>query len=401
MAQKFVPEEQTLIAADANIVRQDLNLSDPSTIKGSQGVDPELDKKATENVAQLISFAADDHQAQARSKAAIEEFGLELQRKTAQQSSMLKRPVKEMSKRSDEGGEVVNALVDLKMTVEDLDPAKFDFSAGWFSRLMGHLPGIGTPLKRYFSRFETSQTIINAVIKSLEKGREQLKRDNITLSEDQKKMRDLTLRIEKAIKLAQIMDAKLGYHAERELSGDEAKVKFINEELLFPLRQRIVDLQQQLAVAQQGIIAIEVIMRNNNELVRGVNRALNVTVSALEVAVTVAVALNDQKIVLDKIDALNATTNELIRGTAARLKTQGVEIHKRAAGSQIDMEALRAAFTDIRAAMEDLSRFRTDALPKMASTILEMDKVTEETEQTIQKLEKGNRVKPSFHLDVD
>ena len=71
-------------------------------------------------------------------------------------------------------------------------------------------------------------------------------------------------------------------------------------------------------------MATAIVVRNNGELVRGVNRALDVTVSALQVAVTVALGLANQKIVLDKVTALNATTTGLIAGTAERLRTQGL-----------------------------------------------------------------------------
>ena len=55
---------------------------------------------------------------------------------------------------------------------------------------------------------------------------------------------------------------------------------FVRDELLFTVRQRVMDLQQQLAVTLQGIVATEIIVRNNKELIRGVDRALTVTVSA-------------------------------------------------------------------------------------------------------------------------
>lgn len=103
----------------------------------------------------------------------------------------------------------------------------------------------------------------------------------------------------------------------------EERVKFITEEVLFPLRQRVMDLQQMLVVNQQGIMAIEVVIRNNKELIRGVDRARNVTVSALKISVTVASALYNQRIVLKKIELLNQTTNTLISGTSKMLKDQG------------------------------------------------------------------------------
>ncbi|CAM3994217.1 hypothetical protein VRRI112168_09685 [Vreelandella rituensis] len=101
--------------------------------------------------------------------------------------------------------------------------------------------------------------------------------------------------------------------------ADDPRRRFLEEELLFPLRQRIVDLQQQLAVSQQGVLALEVIICNNRELMRGVDRAINVTVSALTVAVTVAMAMAmaNQRLVLDRVEALNTTTSQMIGGPCA------------------------------------------------------------------------------------
>ena len=118
-------------------------------------------------------------------------------------------------------------------------------------------------------------------------------------------------------------------------------------------------------VNQQGILAIELVIRNNMELIRGVDRATNVTVSALQVAVTLALALANQKIVLEKIQAVNETTDKLIAGTAERLRTQGAEIHKMAVGHAASTSTtLKKAFVDIRAALDDISRFRQEALPQ-------------------------------------
>jgi uncharacterized protein YaaN involved in tellurite resistance len=285
--------------------------------------------------------------------------------------------------------------------VESLDPARFDFEPGWLSRVIGYFPGIGTPMKRYFSKYESAQSVIDAIINSLELGRDQLKRDNITLNEDQKRMRELTRKLEKSIKLAQLIDAKLQHTLERDISQEDPKHKFISEELLFPLRQRVIDLQQQLAVNQQGVLATELVIRNNKELARGVDRALSVTVNALQVAVTVALALANQKIVLDKVTALSETTSNLIANTAERLKTQGTEIHKQASASHLDMEKLKQAFADINEAMDEITKFRIESLPKMAETIIEMDKLTAEAEEKIKEKEKAKKVEPVVPIEVE
>lgn len=391
-------DSSSLHVPDVQELRKDLKLVEPGPSQNEHS--PELEEKAQQFANALVQLDPNNESKRAEVKNTVESIGFELQKDAARQSEMLKQPLHALAKKSEDGGEVAKSLIDLKMQVEDLDPGKLDLEAGWFTRTLGMIPGIGNPLKRYFSKYESAQTTIGAIIRSLENGREQLKRDNITLSTDQKRMRELTNKIERTIKLGQLVDQKLDYMVQRELSQDENKRKFVQEELIFTVRQRIMDLQQQLAVNQQGVLATEIIIRNNHELIRGVDRALNVTVSALQVAVTVAMALANQKIVLDKISAINQTTSNLIAGTAQRLKTQGAEIHKQASTTNIDMEALKGAFTDINAAMEDISTFRAKALPQMANTILEMDKLTSQAKQTIEKMERGNKAKPQISLEV-
>lgn len=361
----------------------------------------DLSSKADQIVRQLVEFDMASVDEELVRKEAVEHMGLDIQRKAAKQSSLLKQPIKALSQRSEDGGDVANALIGLKLKVEELDPGRFDFEPGWFSRIVGRLPGIGSPMKRYFTRYESAQTVIAAIIRSLENGRDQLLRDNVTLVDDQKQMRDLTHKLQMAVKLGQLIDQKLENVLQRETAQEDPKHRFISEELLFPLRQRIIDLQQQLAVNQQGVLASEIIIRNNKELARGVNRSLNVTVTALEVGVTVAMALANQKIVLEKVQSVSKTTSDLIAGTASRLKTQGVEIHKQASSAQLDISSLKSAFADIKIAMDDVSNFRVQALPQMAKAIQELDEVSAQAEESIKKMEDGNRVKPQIRIDIE
>jgi uncharacterized protein YaaN involved in tellurite resistance len=302
-----------------------------------------------------------------------------------------------LSRRSEDGGPVANALVDLKIQVEELDPARVDLSPGWFSRTLGLIPGIGTPMKRYFTRFESSQTVLEAIKQSLIEGQKQLQRDNITLSDDQDALKGLNQHLEQAIKLGQLVDLHLNAKMERET--DPERRQFLEEEILFPLRQRIQDLQQSVVVNQQGVVAIELIVRTNKELVRGVDRAVNTTLSALTVAVTVATAVAHQRIVLDKIKGVQKTTEDMIANTARMLRTNVAETNKLASSTQLDMNTLRQAFVDIRAALDDISTFRQRALPEMAKNILELDRMIDDQGRTIQKLEEGTRVSDSLSIE--
>ncbi|WP_373183277.1 toxic anion resistance protein, partial [Halomonas campaniensis] len=87
------------------------------------------------------------------------------------------------------------------------------------------------------------------------------------------------------------------------------------------------------------------------------------------VAVTVALAMANQRLVLDRVEALNATTSAMIGGTARTLRQQGVEIQQRASGAMLDMQALEQAFEDVMGAIDDLSRYRQEALPRLDAQI--------------------------------
>ena len=203
-------------------------------------------------------------------------------------------------------------------------------------------------------------------------------------------MRDLTKQLNEKVEMGTQLDEYLTNAIEKAKADgtDPDRVKFVEEEILLPLRQRLLDFEQMLAVNQQGIVAMEIIRRNNLELIRSVERAKTVTVSALRVAVTVASALYHQKIVLEKVNLLNETTNNMIAATSKMLKEQGAEIQKQAIESNISIDTMKQAFADTFAALEDISNYKQEALPRVRQTIDEFKALTEEGEKALQRIEK-------------
>jgi uncharacterized protein YaaN involved in tellurite resistance len=354
-------------------------------------------KKQADEVARRLAAIPPDRYDDAR--AAIDAAGGRVMQVASHQSDMLKGKLGPLMKKTEEGGPVAQALIALRDQVHELDPSGIDFSPGALSRFFGAVPVIGNPVRRYFNRFETGQGAINSVIKSLENGKAMLQNDDNILSSDQKAWRDNTKLLQTQIAYLRAVDAAL--EAQIPAIGDPEHQKFLKEEIQFPLRQRIQDLLQRLSVNQQGVLVTEVLIRNNRELVRGVDRALFVTVDALNIAVAAAMALANQKLVLDAVDALNTTTNTLIAGTAARLKSQGAEIQKRASATTLDVQVLRKAFEDINAAIEDVSNYRQKALPEMAKQILDLDASAREAEKVISRMERGDKAVVAHDLGLD
>ena len=138
-------------------------------------------------------------------------------------------------------------------------------------------------------------------------------------------------RLEQMIHISKSLDKQLEDKANELDATEPAKAKAIRETALFYTRQRTTDLLTQMAVTVQGYLALDLVKKNNVELVKGVDRASTTTVAALRTAVTVAQAMTNQKLVLEQISALNTTTANMIDTTGELLRTQTGAIHEQAA----------------------------------------------------------------------
>ena len=347
-----------------------------------------LRKIAENNVSEIMTLDIESLEKRKAILQSIESFGLDTMQNSAKKSSLLQVTVGNFSKMGEEGGAVTKGLIDLQREVKDLDPSMIDFAK------TGLLGQVFNPIRNYFAKYQKADSVIVDITESLEKGKITLKNDNTTLEIEQQSLRDLTKKLTKEIEMGTMMDEAVTNQIELAKVGNEdaEKIKFVTEEIQFPLRQRIMDMQQMLVVNHQGIIAMEVVIRNNKELIRGVDRAKNVTISAMKTAAIVASALYNQKIVLKKIEMLNATTNQLISGTSKMLKEQGAEIHKQSMETNISIETLKNSFLDIMSAIDDISKYKQEALPRMKETINQFKELAEKGEQQIQRLEKGHQL---------
>ncbi len=315
----------------------------------------------------------------------IEQFGVADMKACANSNAILQKRINSFQITGSENGQVAQDLAELTLKMKALDPSGIDFTK------TGVLGKIFNPVRAYFEKYKTADQEIGAIVESLNKGKKSLQNDNVTLELEEQSMRDITKKMQTNIELGLKLDDYLtkGIEKARLEMQDEEKIKFIEEEILYPLRQRIEDFQQIQVVSQQGIIAMEVLRRNNKELIRSVDRANNVTVTALRTAVTVAGALYNQKIVLEKVDALNQSTNKMIESTSKMLREQGVVIHKQASETALSTDVLKKAFEETFGALDDISNYKQEALPRMRQTIEDFRQMAEVGEKRISDMERG------------
>lgn len=345
----------------------------------------QIEGAVSDNVRHFLDVDLDDVQSRHDCVAAIEQFGMETLERSESKNAILQKRMYQFTKAGGESGEVSKGLTDLTIRMRDLDPSKVDFLK------TGKLGKIFNPARRYFERYRTADAEIAEIITSLDRGKKTLENDNTTLELEQLSMRQMTKQLAQNLEIGEQMDAALE-QAISQMTAEDAdaeKVRFLQEEVLYPLRQRVQDFQQLLVVDQQGIIAMEIIRRNNRELIRSVERAKLVTVQALRTAVTVAGALYDQKIVLEKVQALNAETERMIAATGTLLREQGAAVQKQASEASISAETLQQAFRDALQALDDISAYRQEALPRIKASVDTFKTMADEGEKRIKALEEG------------
>jgi uncharacterized protein YaaN involved in tellurite resistance len=338
-----------------------------------EGVKSKLDGVVDKYVAELV--AADTNSPEFGKKVdELTNMGRKQIADAANHSNrFLDRPVRAMDKEAGIGTD----LTKLRRTVEELDPGK----QGKLTaprKLFGIIP-FGGKMRGYFQKYQSAQTHIAEILKSLSSGKEELQMDNAAIGTERAAMWKTMGQLEQMIHISKALDAKLEEKANELDATDPAKAKAIRETALFYTRQRTTDLLTQMAVTVQGYLALDLVKKNNVELIKGVDRASTTTVAALRTAVTVAEAMANQKLVLDQITALNTTTANIIDRTGEMLKSQTGEIHKQAASSTIPLETLQRAFQNIYDTMDMIDTFKLEALGSMKQTV---DTLTTEVEKS-------------------
>jgi uncharacterized protein YaaN involved in tellurite resistance len=276
-------------------------------------------------------------------------------------------------------------LLELRRTVEDLDPGK-QGNLSSTRKILGIIPW-GNKLGNYFQKYQSSQTHIARILSSLASGKDELLMDNAAIDTERAAMWKTMGQLEQMIHISKELDQKLEDKAAELDATDPAKAKAIRETALFYTRQRTTDLLTQMAVTVQGYLALDLVKKNNVELIKGVDRASTTTVSALRTAVTVAQAMTNQRLVLEQITALNTTTAGIIDSTGNLLKSQTAQIHQQAASSTIPLETLQRAFQNIYDTMDTIDQFKVEALSSMKQTVTTLSSEVEKSRGYIARAE--------------
>jgi uncharacterized protein YaaN involved in tellurite resistance len=385
------------IAPEAEVAADELVLEPPvpipsvtanqaaSTIKVDDATAARINTAVSNYVDSLTKLEAQSPEFE-RKVSSISRMGYEEIRRSAEASSrFLERPTAALKQGPmAQGSHVSSALVSLREQVEDLDPSRHLHQRRGLINFR-RVP-FGEQVNDYFRRYQSSQHHIEAIVASLYRGQDELLRDNAALEQEKLHLWAIKTRLEQYTHMAGALDEALTRKIASMESREPEKARALKEDALFYVRQKRQDLLTQLSVVVQGYMALDLIRKNNLELVKGVERATTTTVSALRTAVIAALALGNQKLVLDQVTALNTTTGNIIESTSQMLRQQTLEIASQAANATVSIEKLQAAFNNIYATIDTIDTFKLAALDSMRKTI---DSLTTEVARAQQYVERA------------
>ena len=330
---------------------------------------PVLDEKVASFMEQIDKAETKSPEFSAQADAVRAMGDTDIRRAAETSNRLLTTPVKAMREGGLAAGSTVGkTLMDLRRTVEDLDPQQDTNFKKSIKKRLRNLP-FGNNVQDYFRKYQSSQDHLNAILHALRSGQDELTRDNVSLNMEKQNLWQTMGRLNQYVYIAERLDDQLSQRVAELTVTDPERAKALSEDVLFYVRQKHQDLLTQLAVSIQNYLSIDIIIKNNIELIKGVDRASTTTVAALRTAVIVASALGNQKLVLEQITALNTTTSGLIQRTSEMLKENSASIQEQAASSTIGIAQLQEAFKNIYETMDSIDTFKAKALTNMAQTI--------------------------------
>lgn len=187
-------------------------------------------------------------------------------------------------------------LADLQTQISKIDPHQWNFQPNLILRLWQQwlryiIPDLPSTYERWLETVSQSSDGLNTSVQCLRSHRQYLAKDMQSLQQT-------------ADTLTPLLEA-LQHHLDG-LAALEADLS-IHDEWLFMLRQRQLDLQQVLTVNQQTVMSLSVVLRTHAQLIRAIDCALQVSVSALRTATLLAQNQQQQSQSLRILDNIKTT----------------------------------------------------------------------------------------------
>ncbi len=286
-------------------------------------------------------------------------LGAEAQQNASRKLELLKSKVGTLLSDLDgEGAKIPKDLVDLRMMLDKINPHKIE-KKGFFSKLLGKVPGVGERLKEIAIRYESVQTQIDVIVNNIREGRDTLIRDNISLEQLYDDVKSQQLAVQKNAYLGELIIAEL---EKRVASTTDPNMKQKLEMALHAIAMRVQDLRTMEQVNMQFFVSIDLTTNNNHLLAQAVDRTLTVTTNVITVGLAIAAALANQKRTMEATKATQEYAGNILASNAAAIRQQTSEIAQMYNNPVLALEKVQKSYDDLMAAMDEVEKVKRQGI---------------------------------------
>ena len=278
---------------------------------------------------------------------------------------------------------IANLLGELhEVDINDLE------TPGPVKRFLRKIPGIKklvTSVAQIKAKYDTIEKNIDGILDKLEAGRQIAIRDNNLLEKQFENNCDYVDQLEELIIAGKIKSEELeGVIASMKGNPEDYESYQISdiEEYKNSLDKRLHDLTILRYAFKQSLTQIRIIQRTNLMSANNTEAQIALTVPLWKNQLSLAVALYNQKNVIDMSGKVADATNEIIANNASMLKEQAIQVAEQNQRSVIDIETLRKSTADILATVEGVQKANKIGAEKRANAEAELKKLEATMTQT-------------------
>ena len=262
-----------------------------------------------------------------------------------------------------ENSPAFKAIQEMRGHLDQLNPgADGDLLAP--NRLLGIIPW-GNKLQAYFRKYQSAGAQIRDALEKVNLARDDMQKDATEIEHVKGKLWEAMLKLRGAIHFSEQLDGKLATRVAELKATDPIRARALEQDVLFYARQNLQDMYTQQAVCVNGYLSLDVLKKTAREMMNGCTRIATTGMSALATAQTVARATGNQVQVMEMLQGVRGSIENLVVDTAKQLETHVQKTGEFAANPLIGVEKIKEAFDTTFRAMDAMDSFRSKAIETM------------------------------------
>ena len=313
----------------------------------------------------------------------ITTVGTQAQRNAGTELELLRTCVGEVLTREGPGGEVSKNLVDLRLTLNQINPHEVGHQ-GFLRRAFGVLPFVGKStsvmrvLEKIAIRYEPVAQQVTVIETKLREGQTMLARDNVEFRKLYEQVEAQHLPIQKNAYLGELLINHLDDLLEH--TEDVLKTERIRN-AVHDVSMRVQDLRTMEEVHIQFFVSIEMTRQNNTRLGQSVERTLSLGSNVVMVGLAIQTALARQQRVLEANRRTREFLGNLIVANAAAIKQHTQEIGDVYNKPVLAIEKITQAHSDLIEAMNTSDRLKQEGIDSARENIAKLTEMSSDLEE--------------------